>query len=281
MTTISLEVGGTISGTTITASNGFVGSGALLTDIPFSALTGSGTPNTVYTNNGAGAITTLTQLTPLLGGTGQDFSIIGAGPFLPTISSGVFSATLEYATTASANKLVQMDGTNAISVGIVNCPSVSTIAINTTADLTFASSGSGSLVVGTMPIKQIPATISGSVFNIVSGNITTTGVTETTIITIATITNTTYAIDVVLSYGNPANNKSASHKFFCKAINVAGTVTASGITNSITIRDAGISNLIKGGILASGTNITITVTGATTTTYNWCATAMFVAQTLA
>jgi hypothetical protein len=281
MTTISLEVGGTINGTTITASNGFVGSGALLTDIPFSALTGSGTPNTIYVNDGAGDIASISVLTPLLGGTGQDFSVIGAGPFLPTISSGVFSATLGYATTASANKLVQMDGTNAISVGIVNCPSVNTIAINTTADLTIASSGSGSLVVGTMPIKQIPATIAGSSFNIVSGNITTTGATETTIITIATITNTTYSIDVMLSYGKPATNTSASHRFFCKGINVAGTVTVSNIADSAIIRDVGISNLIKGGAISSGTNITITVTGATTTTYNWCATAMFVAQTLA
>jgi hypothetical protein len=236
------------------------------------------TASQVAITNGSGVITTAATLSPALGGTGQDFSAIGAGPFVPTISSGVFSATLTYATSPTANALVQMNGSNAISVGAATATIVNTVAIATTADLTITSSGSGSLNLGVVPFKQVPATIAGGSTIYTTQNVATTNATLTTIYTLATASNTMYGIRVMADWSVATTGVSAVNGFWVKAKNVSGTVSVSARANSILIRDAGI-NSTSVTVSASGTNILVQVTGVAATNINWCTVIEIVAQT--
>ena len=60
---------GTIEGTTITASVGFVGDGHLITNLPAAELN-LGVDNVPVITNGTGFLTTETYLAPVRGGTG-------------------------------------------------------------------------------------------------------------------------------------------------------------------------------------------------------------------
>lgn len=271
MTTIDLDVGGSLTATTITASVQFNGSGAGLTSIPLSSLATLPANNVVITN-GSGVLTSTATVSPLLGGTGQNFSGIGAGPFIPTISSGVFSATLTYAQTAVANALVQMGAAGAITVGTVN-----TSAIATTGSLTVTSSGGGNLNLGTVPLRLTPATIAGGTVTMVSGNVQSTNATPTTVITFATASDTNYTFTVSASWGR-ATGLTGSQTYMFKVKNVGGTLTVSSITDNAQIRDTGMGATTTSPT-SSGTNVLIQVTGIAAVNINWTVYTIVSAQT--
>lgn len=261
-----------MTATVITASTNFSGSGSGLTNIPFSALP-TLTASQVVITDGSGVLSTESKLSPALGGTGQDFSGIGAGPFLPTISSGVFSASLAYSQAATANALVQMGGSGAITVGTVN-----TIALATTGNLTITSSGAGSLTTGVMPIQQAPNTITGGTSTNYVANISTANNTATTIFTLATASNTSYTIFALLTWGR-FNGDTASQTYTFKVKNLAGTLTISSFMNNTFTRDASL-NSTNSTATSSSANLLIRVNGLAGNNVNWNGSFKVLAQTL-
>jgi trimeric autotransporter adhesin len=251
-----------------------IGAAAAISFTKMAALTAS----QVAVTDGSGVISTTATLSTALGGTGQNFSAIGAGPFIATVSSGAFAATLTYATSPTANALVQMDGSNAISVGAATVTSLNTIAIATTADLTITSSGSGALNLGVMPLRFVPATIAGGATSTVARNVATTNATVTTLYTLATASNTVYSLYVLADWSVATTGVSASNSFLVKIKNVSGTVTVSGLANNTVIRDTGL-NATSISVTASGTNALVQVTGLAATNMNWCASIQVVSQT--
>jgi hypothetical protein len=236
------------------------------------------TASQIVVTNGSGVISTTATLSTALGGTGQNFSAIGAGPFVATVSSGAFAATLTYATSPTANALVQMNGSNAISVGAATVTTLNTTAIATTADLSITSSGSGSLNLGVVPLRQVPATIAGGAAFMITSNVATTNNTITTLYTLATASNTVYTLDVTASWSIATTGVSASNSFLVKIKNVSGTLTVSALANNTSIKDATL-NPTNISVTASGTNGLVQVTGLAATNMNWCANIQVVAQT--
>jgi hypothetical protein len=236
------------------------------------------TASQVVVTNGSGVISTAATLSTTLGGTGQNFSSIGVGPFITTISSGVFSATLTYATTPTANALVQMNGSNAISVGAATVTTLNTTAIATTANLTITSSGSGSVVLGEMPLTQNPTGISGSGTFQLGRSVATANNTATTVYTLASVSNTVYTIALSGAWSVASTGVSASQSTLYKVKNVSGTLTVSGAAGTTSIKDPTL-NPTNMSVTSSGTDILIRVTGLAATNINWCVQARVVSQT--
>jgi hypothetical protein len=265
MTTINLTVGGSLTATQ------FNGSGAGLTTIARTALA-LGTANQIVTNDGTGALSSTATIAPLNGGTGQDFSVIGAGPFVPTISSGVFSATLGYATASTASALVQRDGSSNIAVAgctatSLTCPSITTAS----GDLTIGSTG-GNVKLGTQVVNRVPATITGGVFNSYVANVATTNATLTTLFTLPTTSGTNgtaYTIWGHVILGDTTSTTDiGSFSFEIRAKNLLTTVTVSTMASKNSILDTAVAATDVTATVSSE-NVLFQVTGVLATNINW------------
>jgi hypothetical protein len=100
----------------------------------------------------------------------------------------------------------------------------------------------------------------------VSGEVTTTDATVTTIYTYTTLPNTAYSI-VCQCVARQSTGAVNSYIGNVRAKNVSGTVTA--VMSLTSANEENITPTI--GVTTSGTNILFTVTGATSTTFNWFA----------
>lgn len=300
MTTISENVGGSI-----TATN-FIGPGTGLTGISRSSLA-VGTANYVVINDGTGAMSqeaTLatsrggtnldtssstgvpsisagtwsvpSTLSPTLGGTGQNFSGVGAGPFLVQIVSGTFSATVIYATAATNNAIVQRDGSGGATVTSLASPTITSAA-----NITLTPS-SGNVILGTAVLQQNPTGISGSTTFVATASVATTNATPTTIYSLATTAGTngvTVGIRGDISCGiAAAAGGTGYYSFLVKGKNTAGTMSSSSIAQLISIND---SPLIAAAIstTVAGATINIQVTGVAATNINWCGRFIVTSQT--
>ncbi len=227
----------------------------------------TGTANHVIINSGLGIMTSEAQLTPLRGGTGQDFSGVGAGPFITTISSGVFSSTLTYSQTAGANTIVQRDGS-----GNVVAATLTASTIAATGDLTITPAG-GDVLFGTAVINQTPTTVANGNSASYTANVTTSNATPTTIISIPTASGTkgtVYSIRCLIALGdNTGGANTGLFNVHFKAENLLGTVGVSTALQSGSVLDGTLSTTDIT-ITTSGTNILVQVTGLAATTINWC-----------
>lgn len=239
----------------------------------------SGTANQVVINNGSGVMTSEAQLAVSRGGTGQDFSAVGAGPFITTVSNGIYSATLRYSTTSLANALVQMDGSGNISIGSISATQVNTNTIVSTGTLTITASTAVNVGAGT--IIQAPTTVAGGSISRIPVNVQTVDATLTTLATIPTTAGahgSAIAIRVFIALGNiTSGNTTGMYDFYVKAKNIGGVLTISSPIQSGSTLDTGLTTTSVA-VNASGTNILIQVTGVAATTIYWLGSIEVLAQ---
>jgi hypothetical protein len=332
MTTIVDTFGGLVVATT------FSGSGASLTNIPFSAVT-TGSTNSALWVNGAGAITATGPLPNTFGGTGADTSaftgvakvaagvwtassVVNAdisataaiaftklatlavsgvvttdvsgvitattGPLSRTLggtgvnlsaaipqfsilatnsAANVIDATLTYGTTATANSLVQRDGSGNVAFG-----SISVNTITSTGSITFTPVG-GNLFFGTNQTNW-SASASANAWRVVATQ-TTTAATAATLLAITTTTGTNgraYALRGLVTCGNGATPfGTGSYSFLLKFKNIGSTLTSTGTLQLSSALDADLSAPAIGGISVSVATQTlnIQVTGKTGINLTW------------
>lgn len=230
----------------------------------------------VYNDDTTGEMVSEAQLAVKRGGTGQDFSGLGAGPFVLTNVSGVFSATITYSNASSNDTIAQRTGAGALAAAQIIAPSITTAS----GDLTVGST-SGLVKFGTSVVYQTPTTIAGGDTFVQAGNVATTNASLTTIITIPTTSGTNgtaYSVRCLVSVGNvTATNQSAGFDYWFKVKNLLGTLTASAIISKSSSKDAGLG-ATDVNVAVSGTNILVQVQGLAATTINWTARAQVSSQ---
>lgn len=208
----------------------------------------NGTADQVVINSAAGVMTSEAQLSPLRGGTGQNFS---ASSGIIVVSAGTFSATHN----VSLNSVTSDINTNL------------TLTSQGTGNVVIASGG-GSVTYGSA--KLIGVTNATPLAQTVEygGYLQTTNATPTTILSIATSTDTAYSVQFRAAiYGTTSNNTALRGGLF-KGKNVTGTLTVSSISSSTSISDFGFfAPAIT--VSTSGLNITVLATGIAATTINW------------
>lgn len=225
----------------------------------------SGTADHVLINDGSGVMSSEAVLNVSRGGTGQDFSGVGAGPFVVTASSGVLAASVGYGSATAANTIIQRDASQNF---VANQATLATIA--STANLTLSPSG-GFVDFGTSTARGTPTTIAGGQSTIVTVNVSTANATATTLYTLATATATSYAVSVILSLADTTGAANAgSYTFSYRSKNLAGTVTNSSVLSQSKSVDGTLSGTSVS-LTTSGTNSLLQVTGLAATTIKWCA----------
>jgi len=225
----------------------------------------SGSANQVVINNGSGVMTSEAQLNVSRGGTGQDFSGVGAGPFVVTASSGVLAATVGYGSATAANTIVQRDASQNFAANQITAATIAS-----SGNLTLTPAG-GFVDVGTATMRAIPTTIAGGIVTEQTANLSTANNTATTIFTLATTTATGYAVRVLLSLVDTTGASNAGlYAFWYRAKNIAGTVTNSAILSQTKSVDGGL-NATSVSLSTSGTNSLLRVQGLAATTIKWCA----------
>lgn len=225
----------------------------------------SGTANQVVINDGSGVLSSEAQLNVSRGGTGQDFSGVGAGPFVVTASSGVLAATVGYGSASAANSIIQRD---ALQNFVANQATLATIA--STGNLTLSPFG-GFVDYGTSTIRAIPTTVAGGSTTAFAVNVSTANATATTLYTLSTTTATSYTVSVVLALVDTTGAANAgSYTFTYRAKNLAGTVTNSALLSQSKSVDGTLSGTSVS-LTTSGTTSLLQVTGLAATTIKWCA----------
>jgi hypothetical protein len=265
MTTIETTVGGNITANIVTATS-FSGSGADITNISLASL-GTLTANSVVVTDNSGTLIASGTLSTSRGGTGQDLSGIGAGPFIITASSGTVAATLRYSQNADANTIALRDGSGNVAMNSISLDTLNTQAIQSNANLSITSLGGGFLNLGVVPIQQV-GSVSGAIARRYIGNAQTVGATTAPIITLATVANTSYGVFVFSSYTQQGGTSSGMQKFYQKVKNVSNVLTVSTLAENTRIRDTPL-NGADTTVTASGTNIVVNAIGIAATTINW------------
>lgn len=232
-------------------------------------------PDSVAVTDSGSNLTTVLALDSSRGGTGQDFSAVGAGPFIITNSGGVMSSDLIYSTADTADTVVQRD-----SVGGVAVQAVSTPSITSPGDLTLSPTGNVIMTTdvvmnaviynGGLPGGQ---TIQRTV------NVVTVGTVTEDILFLPTSSGpsgTSYYLKSEITAGSGADGLLFS--IFNRGKNLLGATT---VQNSIIVAqstDAGLSTATVT-VLASGINIIVRVNGVAGKTINWCGHFTVISQT--
>ncbi len=237
----------------------------------------SGSANYVLINNGSGVMTEEAQLAVSRGGTGQDFSGVGAGPFALTVSSGVVSAATGISTAATPSTIVLRDVSGNITGATFNASVVSTNSITSTGDLTIQPAG-GDVLFGASVLHLTPNTIAGGDVTFRTGNCQTIGTATAAVVSVATASGIAYGVAVNIAAANVTNGSGAGqYTFIARAKNIAGVLTIGTILNKSSSRDSSIATASVTAA-ASGTTIEIRVTGSAGVTINWCCSATIVQQ---
>ncbi len=225
----------------------------------------SGTANHVLINTAGGVMSSEAQLNVSRGGTGQDFSGVGAGPFVVSASSGVLSATVGYGSATAANTIVQRDASQNF---VANQITAATIAA--TANLALSPAG-GFVDLATAAIRNVPTGVAGSLVTTTSASLSTANATPTTLYTLATTTGTSYIVRVMLTLSDTTGATNAgSFTFFYRVKNIGGTVTNSAILSQSKSTDGGLSATAVT-LTTATTNSLLQVTGIAATTIKWAA----------
>jgi hypothetical protein len=224
----------------------------------------TGTPNQVVINDGSGNLSSEAQVSTSQGGTGQDFSSVGAGPFVITNSGGTMASNVVYTTSNIPNTIVLRDGSGNVTLGgaVVN-------SITSPGNLVI-SAGSGNVLFGSSTINQ--STAIGSNSAVYSANATTVSTTPVVLLSIPTVSGThgtVYTIKCLISLGdNTGGLNTGSFECTFKGKNLLGVVSVSSLVNVFQIADGGLTATNVSPMI-SGTNILIEVMGLAATTIYW------------
>lgn len=257
MTTVSQNVGGSLTATTITASTGFVGDGSLLTNLPAVVLS---QPNSVAITDASNILTTETTLSTTRGGTGGNSS---AATGIPHVTAGTWS----YSGIASSDLAGGFSVTNA------QTTATSTNTINTIVSRDASGNFAAGAITSTS-LVQSPSTIAGGTTVVRAANVQTTNATPTAAIALTTANSSVFGMRVMLVCLNstdPAPNTGMISYLVKAATSGSGTVTISSLTNYSTILDTNVSTVTSTVTSSGSNNITVNVTGIAAKTINWLA----------
>jgi hypothetical protein len=234
----------------------------------------SGSADHVIINNGSGVISSEAQLATSRGGTGQDFSAIGAGPFVVTASSGALAATVGYGSTSAASTIVQRDASQNFAANQITAATIAS-----SANLTISPTG-GFVDFGTAIRRAVPTTIAGGVVISTAANVSTANATPTTIYTLATASNVAYSVRVLIALFNvTSTNTIGLIGFHYRVKNIAGTVTNSAVLSQTKSVDSGLT-AVDVSLSTATTNSLLQVVGIAATDIKWCAEISVVSQTI-
>ncbi len=236
----------------------------------------SGSANYVVINSGAGVLTEEQFLAVSRGGTGQDLSGVGVGPFVLTNSSGTIASTLQYTSAATPSTLVSRDVSGNFAGNVGTFTNLITPTISAVGDLTISPAG-GDIFLGTNLVHMTPTSIPGGDTMWYAGNIQTVGAVTSTIISVPTVSKTAYQFDVLFAAGDTATTAAAGFSFKVRAKNT-GAVSVGAILQKTTSADAAINTANVTASL-SGANVVFQVVGVVGKTINWVARVGVVAQT--
>jgi hypothetical protein len=241
----------------------------------------AGTASQVVVNNGSGVMTSEAQLAVSRGGTGQNFSAIGVGLNVVTVTSGVFAASTVATTAATASTIVLRDGSGNIAVNGLTLTTL-TVGTITTASGDLTINPVGDVQFGTNALLFAPTTVVGGSALQTHVNVQTTNATPTTLYTLATTSGgasgTTYHVrfEVALaSVTGGSDTGTVSAQF--KVKNIGGTVTVSTLVGAISILDGALTATAVD-TSVSGANVLLRVTGIALTTINWIGRVQVLAQ---
>lgn len=256
----TLDSGGSIQGTTINASTGFVGNGSLLTNLPAGQVT-AGSPNSVVITDGSSKLTTETLLATTRGGTNTNSS---SATGIPHVAGGTWT----YSGIASADLAVGFSVTNA----------QTTATPNNTPSTIVSRDGSGNFTAGN--ITSSTETQNGTqiatvgVTTIRAANIQTVGATTTPILTFTTTNSSVFVAKVLIACNNTTdlNNNTGVIEYLVKATtNSSGVVLISVLANYTSILDANVSTAASNVNTSGNNNLTINVVGIAAKNINWLA----------
>lgn len=237
----------------------------------------SGSANHVIINTAGGVLTSEAQLAVSRGGTGADFSGIGAGPFALVGSSGVITASTLMTAAATADTVALRDGGGGAAFTSVTTPSVTstgTLSVAPTGALTL---GGTSINTGDKVINSVPSAIAGGLreqYIISFASVTNTYVTAWSY---TTATDTSYHFNVAIVGGNvTTGTDAASYKFHFRVLNVGGVVSKSvDLQKSSSEIGMGTADARSG---ISGTDAIIEIRGIAGSTINWTIRADVISQ---
>lgn len=223
----------------------------------------AGLASQVVINNVSGVMTSEAQLNIARGGTGQDFSGVGAGPYVAQIASGTFSAVAAGAP-ATPTTYVLRDIYGGAAFGPLTTPSVSSVG-----DLGL-SSGTGIINIAGSVLTYTPTVIPGGRVARYAINWPVTGASFTTLWTYLTTPGTSYAVYARLT-GIDATGGVATINvsFQYRAKNIGGTVTKAADQNTTVSRESPLNSTTARGNVST-TNLLVEVQGATARTVKWC-----------
>lgn len=232
----------------------------------------AGVADHVVINSGTGTLSSEAQLSVARGGTGGDFSGVGAGPFVLELSLGAFAAT---AATASAvpNTYVKRNGSADVSFSTVNLTGISSstnVTITATNQLNIVTP---LIDTGASIVTAAPASIPGGRVTTYINNLQTGDATFTTILSVPTSpgasSGTAYTCNVALACGDrTGGTASALITFKFRAKNVGGVLTVGGVSQILRQREAPLST-VNAQTGASGTNIVVQVRGIVGSFVDW------------
>lgn len=221
----------------------------------------NGTANHVVINSGTGALTSEAQLATSRGGTGLNLSVI-TGPAVLGISGGAIDPTIGYTENAVPKTLMFRDGSTNSALNQLTANT-----ITATGNLTITPAGQYILFGGKIH-RFVPTTLPGGGYDVIVANLQTSSNTVTPLLTYATTTNTTYTVNVQLSYAQLGGvNRTGSTTLMFKAKNFGGSMTVGSPTGATTSNDGGITAVFSTG--SSGTSFQFRVQGGFGALTNW------------
>jgi hypothetical protein len=231
----------------------------------------NGAINQVVINDGSGVLSSEAQLGVSRGGTGQNFSAV-AGPVVMTITGGVVSATLPYATTATATTLAERDGTGSLFMvdGSMSGQAKTNTIVPFSGTAITVGTGSGPSYTQTTTFKNDSITQfieTGATITSFARDGQTVGASTATLLTFATTLNSVHDFEATISGVDTANANVATFVWRAKAKNSVGVVTVTLIDQKRS-RDAALATATTT-IGASGSNVVVQATGIALLTIKW------------
>jgi hypothetical protein len=266
MTTVDVNAGGTLTGTTITATTGFVGNGSGLTNLPPASIN-LGVNNVPVITNGSGSLTTETFLSAVRGGTGVTSA---AATGIPHVTAGSWT----FSGIASADLAPGFAVTNA------QTTATSSNVINTIV----SRDGSGGFGAGTIfsaALAQTATVTTAGTSIIRSANVQSVNNAPTAIFSITAANNTVFAAEVSLACFDTtdATNNTGFINYYVKASSgAAGAIVISTLANVIKIADSNILAIDSTVTSTGANNVTINVIGVIAKTINWLGTIKTLSQ---
>jgi hypothetical protein len=251
---VSFNSNGTISGTIITASTQFTGSGIGITNIPGSGITLSSS-NSVVITNGSSNLTTETTLSPIRGGTGTNSS---AATGIPHVSGGTWTYS----------GIVNAD----LAGGFTVSNAQTTATSNNTPNTIVFRDGSGNFSAGNVTTSVLTQTTTNGISTEQTANVQTTNASATPILTLATTNSSVFSALVMISCidTTDSSNNTGTISYFIKAsTGSGGAVLISTLASYVSILDSNVSTAASTVSTTGNNNVTFNVSGIVAKNINW------------